>query len=138
MKTIRNLMRLLGYDGTKRKRYDQMEASTLAWNSLFPLIKKLFENEEKLKKNLRIIQIGANDIKRHDPFSFIHKKNKTHNFYYIEPNPFCVSKLRKQFKKNKKVKIIECAIDDKNGKQEFFFFTRFNYLIRQKILLINI
>lgn len=142
---IRKLLRKIGYDATKAERFDKIEASTYAWETLFEHIKTIFSLLEKKFKVLQIVQIGANDTKNDDNFYFIHKTKKQHKILYIEPNPSCVKKLKKENKNIKNVEIASVAINKKNGNKKFYFFNKkkenqidlsvFGSLIKKQVFL---
>lgn len=119
---LRKIIRNLGYDGTEKKRYDQLEVSTKAWETFFRHVKEIFVLLEGEKKKLTIVQIGANDTKIHDPFKFIHKKRFLHKILYVEANPDCAEKLKEKNKNFKNIKVLNIAIGNKNQKKPFFLF----------------
>lgn len=76
---------------------------------------ELLAEYKKIKKEIFIMQIGANDGISNDPVrEFLVSANGWHG-YLIEPIPYLFDKLKNNYKGNKRVQFFQCAISDKTG-----------------------
>jgi len=80
-------------------------------------MKLIFENYSKIK----VIQVGANDGVQNDPLRYFIKRGYLFNAILIEPIPFYFEKLKKLYKDNNNISLINAAISKTNTTRKIYF-----------------
>jgi FkbM family methyltransferase len=85
---------------------------------------ELLKEYKKGRNNIAILQIGANDGISNDPVREFLVAGTGWYGYLIEPIPHLFDKLQKNYRGNKNVQLIQCAVSDKTGKANIYSFKK--------------
>ncbi|MFZ5495232.1 MAG: FkbM family methyltransferase [Verrucomicrobiota bacterium] len=112
-RTLRSVLRTVGYDGMEISRFDRLKGAQLAAETQERL-RPVFHAWALRGDPTYFVQIGANDGEKHDAFSALRNAPSVRSAL-VEPNPACVRKLEKIRNANPHVTLLPSALAAEDG-----------------------